>query len=577
MYQAFRLSETAFSDFKGERLMKTKLRALIIIPVLALLLGELQGFAGATTFNALDLQTAVGGTSLVLHDFYAEHDDAEAILGRYFNPEEETTAEETTEEERIPIETGTFYDDLLLYYRKKTGYCAAAKLLNLRAEPTVNSDTLYSFNRGDEIVCYGDRIERIVTRETSGDEDDAGTKEDVYVWYFVKVDPEGLEGYVRSEFVAFGTEGEQIAAEVQLAKEGQMPERFPAADTMPKVTGQAFETLKTAINDINYCIGLYKTKKEAGSYIDMYSILVYMCDNYAVVKNIADTYGYRDKALRAQQDYEMVMRERTRLSAETGNSEEDFYRGIQLESEEYKRKKAEEEAALKAKEEAERKAAEAEQRARELAEQQAREAAEREAERLRLEAEAAARAAEEAAQAAQNAAQQEAATIADGGAQEAAGTLGRQIADYARSFVGVLPYVWGGFSLTTGADCSGFVTLIYSHFNTADDILLPATRSIYTGNIAQYVFAYGGREVNWQQEGLQPGDLILYQGHVAIYYGNGTMIHEPDRGRKCEIGGYSPASILHVYRLTPEPAPQPTPQEETTAPAGEIEETNGES
>ena len=86
---------------------------------------------------------------------------------------------------------------------------------------------------------------------------------------------------------------------------------------------------------------------------------------------------------------------------------------------------------------------------------------------------------------------------------------GSSVVDYATQFVGN-PYVWGGTSLTNGADCSGFVQSVYANFG----ISLPRT---------SYEQQYAGTEVSYAD--AQPGDLICYCGHVAIYMGNGRIVH----------------------------------------------------
>lgn len=86
---------------------------------------------------------------------------------------------------------------------------------------------------------------------------------------------------------------------------------------------------------------------------------------------------------------------------------------------------------------------------------------------------------------------------------------GQEIANYACQFVGG-PYVAGGTSLTEGCDCSGFTSGVFAHFG----ISLP--RSSY----AQSTY---GREVSVSE--IQPGDVLYYGGHVAIYVGNGMIVH----------------------------------------------------
>ena len=87
--------------------------------------------------------------------------------------------------------------------------------------------------------------------------------------------------------------------------------------------------------------------------------------------------------------------------------------------------------------------------------------------------------------------------------------MGSDIVNFATQFVGN-PYVWGGTSLTNGADCSGFVQSVYSNFG----IDLPRT---------SYEQEYAGYEVSYSD--AQPGDLICYGSHVAIYMGDGQIVH----------------------------------------------------
>ena len=91
---------------------------------------------------------------------------------------------------------------------------------------------------------------------------------------------------------------------------------------------------------------------------------------------------------------------------------------------------------------------------------------------------------------------------------------GQAVVDYAMQFVGN-PYVWGGTSLTNGADCSGFVQAVYANFGVA----MPRTSSAMRS---------AGTEVSYSE--AVPGDVVCYEGHVAIYIGGGQMIHAPHTG-----------------------------------------------
>lgn len=97
---------------------------------------------------------------------------------------------------------------------------------------------------------------------------------------------------------------------------------------------------------------------------------------------------------------------------------------------------------------------------------------------------------------------------------------GQQVADYALKFLGT-PYVSGGNDLNSGVDCSGFTQQVYKHFGIN---LERSSKSQYSTN-----------GVSVTKEELQPGDLVFYGygsvNHVAIYIGNGQIVHAPTPGQ----------------------------------------------
>ena len=108
---------------------------------------------------------------------------------------------------------------------------------------------------------------------------------------------------------------------------------------------------------------------------------------------------------------------------------------------------------------------------------------------------------------------------------------GRAVASFASRFVGN-PYVYGGTSLTNGADCSGFVMSVYANFGVSLPHSSSALRSV----------GYGVSLAD-----AQPGDIICYSGHVGIYVGNNTIVHASTA--KTGIKFTSPANYRQVLAV----------------------------
>ena len=111
--------------------------------------------------------------------------------------------------------------------------------------------------------------------------------------------------------------------------------------------------------------------------------------------------------------------------------------------------------------------------------------------------------------------------------------LGKQIAVYACQFIGN-PYVAGGTSLTNGSDCSGFTMSVYSVFG-------------YTLPRTSYDQRFIGTEVSYAD--AQPGDIICYSGHVAIYIGNGQIVHASTPTGGIKVGSATYTTIITVRRI----------------------------
>jgi cell wall-associated NlpC family hydrolase len=114
-------------------------------------------------------------------------------------------------------------------------------------------------------------------------------------------------------------------------------------------------------------------------------------------------------------------------------------------------------------------------------------------------------------------------------------SVGSDVAEFAVQFVGN-PYVYGGTSLTNGADCSGFVMSVYENFGVS----LPHSSSA-DRNVGVDV---GGLE------NAQPGDIVCYSGHVGIYIGNNQIVHAStaSTGIKISDADYrTPVAVRRIF------------------------------
>lgn len=138
-------------------------------------------------------------------------------------------------------------------------------------------------------------------------------------------------------------------------------------------------------------------------------------------------------------------------------------------------------------------------------------------------------------QAARSEANQEVIAAAQGTAASSEGSaMGKEVINYATQFVGN-PYVYGGSSLTNGADCSGFVMSVYANFGVGLPHSSSAMRSL-------------GSDVGGL-ENAQPGDIVCYSGHVGLYVGNGQIVHASTSKTGIIVSNASYRKVLTVRRI----------------------------
>ncbi len=313
-------------------------------------------------------------------------------------------------------------------------------------------------------------------------------------------------------------------------KEGEIAEAQVSYDAAVAEEEAQYEAMKIRIK--------YMYEKGESSYVQLFAEARSFSELLTKADYIEDLYEYDRRMLaKYKETVEMVAalqeqleKEKNELVVLEANAEEEkaYMEGIQEDLEatsaEYARQilsaenQAVEYETLIAAQNAEinRRKAEAERRAREEAERRAREEAERQA----------------ALAAAANAADSEAAReralseVADAESSKKVSntngtfdvssiysangsSLGKSVAVYACKFIGN-PYVYGGTSLTNGTDCSGFVYSVYKEFG-------------YNVPRTSFDQRTVGKEVSYSE--AQPGDIICYAGHVAIYIGNGMIVH----------------------------------------------------
>lgn len=126
------------------------------------------------------------------------------------------------------------------------------------------------------------------------------------------------------------------------------------------------------------------------------------------------------------------------------------------------------------------------------------------------------------------------ANVAKVAVSQAGEESGQAVIDFALQYVGN-PYVWGGSSLTHGADCSGFVMAVYGNFGFRLPHYDVSDRSV-------------GSPVSSLAD-ARAGDIVCYNGHVALYMGDGRIVHAQDEYHGITTSNANFMHIVCIRRL----------------------------
>lgn len=495
--------------------MKKRFGKLIsFILAAAVLAGGLS--VSAVSFDELDENSALAGASSAISRFIESNNDGAVILSDALEPMMSFSRDIASVAGSNAGSAGEAMTETV-YSEPKTGTVSADAILNVRQAPTTLSDVVEFAVRGADVSVLGENI-------VNGK-----------LWYQVQVN--GAVGYVAGNFIVFGEEAEEIHQKVkeELREAKAMPDGFDIdPEWIQSLDPEVRKRIKEYRDEINYCLAYaYPQQKVENNYLGMYSIMIYLIENYTglyeLISEYGETYDLTQLSNVVQDDLLKIDANREFLSEDAGQSSDEMMENLVdiTESE----RASEEEARRQAEEEENRRRAEEESRW--AAEHPETPAPETQPETPAPETQPETPAPETQPEETPAPETQPEEPI-DGKPQN---PTGQAIAAFAESWVGRINYGWGCDDFREGGyvDCSHFTYHVFLQF----------------GLVGGYT--YSGGQCGWGKNvgrgNMQPGDLVCYPGHVAIYIGNGTIVHAPAPCRKIEYGDVNCLPIIAIRRL----------------------------
>ena len=253
-------------------------------------------------FSTSDQRSAYAGASLVLSRFYEENNNASdkiyTMLGPLIAMKEARENNGTSD----PIE----------FENPKLGIVCTPGNLNIRSSETALSEIVAKAYQGTELYVDGEHFVR-------------GT-----LWY--KVRTNGVSGYCVAQYVLFGAQADQYFYNLHEQEKvtAVMPESFVIGDDLSKLSSDVQNQINEYRKQINYVLKYdYPKQSEAENYLNVYSVMVYLLENYQHLSDLSIVYGLKKTYDTVNKDMHTINLLMERLTDNTGTTSEEFAKKIQ--------------------------------------------------------------------------------------------------------------------------------------------------------------------------------------------------------------------------------------------------------